>query len=405
MAAGSAAAAQDSPQSSAPTFGQQLTLGWSALGAADGSVAAAAGASADPLSQVEGTGGSLAGSAKYVRRSRQTSFEAGVLGATRYYDGNSQLNSINFLGDVGIATTLGRVTLLTASQQVTRQPYQLVFVSAVAAAPPPATPGIAGDAALATRYSTSSNSVVAASERIGTSSSLDVAFAFRRTDVSGQAQPTISRNVTTAFGHHLSRHATVKIGYDLAASVDGVRADDPAVVTHNVDGGFELTRPLSDTRSEKLSFGGGTTAVLDHGATRYRLSGDAAYARNVTRTWLGNISYHRGVSFLEGFSGPSDVDTVQLRFAGMVTRRINLALSGSVTTGQVGVAVSTAGYNTCLGTAVASVPLRRTLSLTTRYDYYAYDFSHDAVMPVGLGHTLHRQTIQIGLTGVFALRR
>jgi hypothetical protein len=389
---------------------QRLEVTWATLGSYDDNVMADAPGGSDPRFQLNGTSGTAAATLGYAARSRHASFTASGTVTGRYYPDIHKLTDYDGAGNATFAIDVNDRTAITASQGVRDQPYyQLGFVTSFAPSqPPPASsPSSAAtrDSALSRVQSQAYDGRVQISERVGTRSALTASYAYRQTRFDDNRDPFRWQLANGSLGHHLTKYATLRVGYGYGQEYAGVRAGDPPVVTQNIDLGVDYARPLSASRRTRLAFASGSTVISYQGDRFYRLLADASLTRELGRTWNASVAYHRGIQFVERFAAPLYADNMQLHLTGFLSRRIDVSASGVYSNGQIGLSTTDSGYVTYSGIADLNVALARMLSVHAQYFYYHYDFDRAAALPFGVPSTLNRGGIRFGLSGWLPLLR
>ena len=409
--------------------GHHFDIDWTAMTALDGNVAAEPDIVSDPRGGVgAGAWNSGEATARYVFQGRKLNVRATASGRERYYPSLVRLDALDGGADVALSANLGRRTTLSVWQGVRYQPfYQLNFVTAATttdstpfASFAPAQPGSAErlapqenaapavDAPLQVSSVYTYNGGATYSHKIGLRASADVAYAYRRTTLTGGSDPFWSQNVNGTFSRSLTHYSALRFGYGYGQTSGGLFIDDgrhvagaplAVVTTHDLDIGIAYSRPLSRTRRTAFSFSTGSGVISDASGSQYRLLLDARLARQLGRTWAATADYHRGATFIEGFTGPAYADTVRMRIGGTVARRWELAATTSGATGHLGLGSSSAGYGTYSQNADVHLVVTRNFAFVAAYGYYHYDFDAAVPMPFGMNRSMNRQTVQIGVSG------
>jgi hypothetical protein len=387
-----------------PNRHQQLELIWTTTGAYDDDVTADTQRSFDQRQQVNGSYGAAAASLRYDVRGRHATFAAtgGVSG--RFSPDRAGFGDVDTHGDATFTVTAGKSTSISAFQAVRHQPYyQLNFLpSAAPPAPsslPPSAPAAPlRDGALASLSSSELDGRVQLVERFGTRSSLTAGYAYRYSRFTGAPAPSRWQFGNASFSQGLSRYVALRLGYGYGEDRDGLHPQSAPVTSQNIDLGVDYTRPLSRSRRTTLGFSSGSTVIAYQSVRYYRFLADASLTREIGRTWNARITYHRGIQFVEGISSPLYADNIQTRVGGLLSRRVEIGLSGGYSNGQVGLSATDRGYRTYSGAADLGVALSRSLSLRVQYFRYYYDFG-GAVLPGGVPSRFDRQGVRLGISG------
>jgi hypothetical protein len=370
---------------------------WSALGGHDDNVLSDAGNGSDPQVRTGGTWQTGEASLQYALGRRRLLLNVNTSLSGRYYTELHELNGLAASGDVRFTANLSRRMRISATQGGRSQPYyQFNFPTSV-----PSQWSVLpfGTDALTKRESLTHFGTVDFS-RVTTRSSLTVGYDYRHTRFSDTANPFLWQLASSTFTRKLTKYGGLRLGYGYGETHDGLRPKSPVVGTQNIDVGLTYNRQLSAAHRTAVSFSSGSTLVTYEANTSYVLVLDANVARALGRNWIANGGYHRGVTFIEGFAGPVYADTVQLRVAGRVMKRLELGVSSGYANGQQGLSTASRGYATYSAATDVRFALNRQLWFTTQVGYYRYDFDGAAPVPLGLSRTLGRRSVLIGLTGL-----
>jgi hypothetical protein len=129
----------------------------------------------------------------------------------------------------------------------------------------------------------------------------------------------------------------------------------------------------------------------------YQLTGNARLNREIGRTWHATMAYSRGAGLVDGFSQPFFTDAIATSLGGVIERRLELTVSGSLSKGQMGLTADAAQNDTYQGSARLRLALSRLVSLSGEYFYYHYRFGDGAALPLGVPPALDRQGARFGL--------
>jgi hypothetical protein len=382
-----------------PPRHRSLKLQWTFVGGYDDDVVAENGGGSNTQPQVGGTWQSAEASFRYAVEQRHLTVAVNAFGAGRYYPQLQILNAIDGGGHAAVNADLGRRTKVFASQGALIRPYyQFNFLT-----PAPLTrssspePLSAPDDALTREDWRSIDGTVGLSQRMGSRSSMDFGYTYRRTTLGtggGSFQATFANAL---FTQRLARFAGLRIGYGHGQSEDGLRLTSRRIAVENLDIGIDYSRPLSTSHRTTIGFRSGSNLVTQDGRHEYRFLGEASIARRLTRTWIADFQFGRTVSFVELF-GATYPTTAQARISGRAARHLTIDLSSSYAIGQAGL-FRTGAYTAWSQNAELRIELNRRVALTARYGLYQYGFDAAVPVPFGLPHNVHRQSIRFGLTG------
>lgn len=394
---------------SGPDRDQRLDAMWSVFGVYDDNVTADT-ASYDPRYQVNGTYGLAAGSMSYVRQDLHGSLAVDGHLSSRYYSNLSQLSSSEGAASLTFAHAFGsrRRTSVNLFQSAQYLPYYRLAVlgegtpsaSPVAGnviAPPSS--GISPDTALTAMTTYGFDGRVQVIQRIAERSSIAADYGYRYTHMANVADPFRWQLANARFTSGITRYLSLRLGYGYGLAYDGFHPEQRGVVNQNLDLGVDYARPLSRSRRTRVAFSSGTTMVSYQGQTWYEVIGDGTLTREFGRTWNTSLNYHRGVQYVEGVAAPLNANTIQLRLAGLPTRRLQTSLQAAYSLGQVGFGATASDYTSASAIANVRFAINRMFQLESEYGYYLHDFQHSAVIAPFVPMRLERQSIRFGITG------
>jgi hypothetical protein len=194
----------------------------------------------------------------------------------------------------------------------------------------------------------------------------------------------------------LSRSLALRTGYTYRIARSGLTVGDPVRV-NDINAGVEFSRPLSKRSS--LSFGTGSSLVPQDGQLSYRITGDALVTRQIGRTWNTRFGFIRGVRLVEGFADPVVDNALNTVLAGNVARRVTLSVSGSLSSGTVGLNTAPGnGYWNWTTASGLSVSLVGHLMIDAQYFCISDHYEDGVTLPPGVVSQRRRQGVRIGLT-------
>jgi hypothetical protein len=380
------------------TGGTQFDIQWAVASAYDANVLADSETNSDPRLQVAGRWQLAEASAKYRVKGSHASFQAAGFGKGRYYPSLDQLSTLEGGGTVRFDAELGQRTKISASQGARKQPYyQINFVPNLGSSELSVVSS--ADDALTARKSHTFDGRFGFSEKVGGASVLAIDYDYRYTQIAGASDPFRWQLINGTFTSPLTKYSALRVGYGYGQSQWTFVKDSQSIASHNIDLGVAYARPLSQSRRTAFGFSPGSTVLADHGSTYYRVLVVANVAREIGRTWLADLGYHRGVSFIEGFAGPTYADSVHLRIGGLISKRIDVRATSAYSNGEIGLTRNGGDYITYSGVGDVRIALNRRFSFVTRYEYYQHEFDQRIAVPFGIGNSVHRQSIRFGVSG------
>jgi len=387
---------------------RQLSFQWSGVGVYDDNVTEGT-SRYDPRYQKSGTYGLIGSGLSFNMRSgRDSLLTITARGTTRYFSDLQEFDLLEAGGVIGYSTTFGRTVKLALIQGFSYQPfYQLDFLGATLPVITTTDDGVEAtpqspdsrDVPLTSLDSQQFSGAVTVSRSLGRRSSIAAGFSYRLTNFADNSRPFFWREVGADFSHSLDQYTALRLGYHYGLQQDDINVDLPATVNQNVDIGLVYGRPISRSRRTHVNFSSGSSIVNYLNKQYFVVTGDAGLRRELGRTWNAGLTYHRGVQFVEGLTGPLQADSVEARLAGLVSRRFDVWMSGGYSNGQLGLGSTGTGYDTFLVGTGVRYAFARTLSFQAEYQYYMYDFAQTARLPTGVPSTVNRNSVRIGLTG------
>jgi hypothetical protein len=356
----------------------------------------------------------LTAGADYRRQGRRVQIGLNASSGLRYYDQLKTVQNVSSSLGAGVSTTLpGRIKWLV-NQTVAYSPSYLygLFPAAPAEAPgglpASAAPSYAVNDISSYSYGTSTTF----SHGVARRGSLTVGANLMRTDfvhqVAGRSD-MLSYGARVEYAHGTSRNTSARVAYRFQGGDSGFGLGS-TTVEHGVEIGMQSSRPLSASRrvSFTLALGPSTVTVPAVAigelpgqagtADRqlYRLAGSAGVQYQFGRSWQARASYNRGLEYVPGLQGPVLTGGVSTSVDGLLSRRIDLSLSGGYSDGSSALRTAST-YTTYTGDARLRYALTRSWAMYVQYLYYFYDFRGTTLLP-GLPQGLERNAVHAGLT-------
>jgi len=391
--------------------GRRFDLLWSMAGVYDDNVSTEM-PGYDPQLRLGGGYGLAAATLNYSVKGRKTTFAATSRTNARYYPNLSDLNVVDGSGGLTLATDLTRRLRLSVAQSLSYLPYyQFAFLNGVAPSQPVEAERIptTTSSAMRTVGSISADGRVQLVQNVGRRASLSADYSYRYSKLDNSPDVFLWQFGNTRFTKPITRYASLRLGYGYGVTSNGSAVPSPdaqdaiatsrSVETQNIDAGLAYTKPLSQSRRTYVSFSSGTSAVAYAGTRQFVFLSNAGLTHNFGESWNANLTYDRGVQFVEGIAGPLYADTVQLRLGGLVARSIELAVASSYSNGQIGLGGTDPGYDTYSGFATLRFAFSRGLSLEAQYRYSRYLFDAGAPLLPGLPQAMEQQGLRVGITG------
>jgi hypothetical protein len=146
-------------------------------------------------------------------------------------------------------------------------------------------------------------------------------------------------------------------------------------------------------RPTRLSVSSGATIIHGtRGDRRYHLTGEAAAARRLSKSWLALAQYGRRVQMVEGFLQPMLLNSASSTLRGYVGRRLELGASVDYSRGLIG-SPALGSYDSHAGSARAIIGMSRHWALSLDYLYYRQTFKGDAALPGAIATALNGHNV------------
>lgn len=355
----------------------------------------------------------------YARNRRAVQLAAATTGFFRYSYEVEQMKPGAASAQVGVGLRMpGRVGTLSLSQSLSYSPsylYQLLPGDVVdmepdTEPPPPADPEYRIDARESLAHRTRL--------RLQTGSGIG----WRMVTTAQHAQTDLGENVargerrtwegSTRASYHRTRRGSVSFGYRYRES--SYRAGNTSRV-HELPLGFDFTPPLTPTR--RLTFKVLVTPTMMHTfgflpdgilipdetivpiehRRRYAVQGEVGVSYPVSLRWHVSTVYQRRVQTLAVLAEPVATDGARLRIAGVIGRRVDVAIQARYTQGATAAGLRGGHLSTSQGEARMRFALTRSIALSGEYLYYQYDFG-DRLLDPDLPRRLERHSVRVGVS-------
>ena len=192
----------------------------------------------------------------------------------------------------------------------------------------------------------------------------------------------------------LARGLGLRLGYGYSEGRTATLASDDAIRNHTIDAGVDFSRSLSFSRRTTLTFGTGSSVIVENDRSHYQVIGNARLNREIRRTWHAALAYDRNVGFLETFSEPVFSDSASVSVGGLINRRTQFHAGTALSVGEVGLSGADNGYNSYTTSIGVDFGLTRHVSLAVNYSLYSYSFAGGVTLPTGLSSDMRRQSVQ-----------
>jgi hypothetical protein len=368
-----------------------------------------------PLSPFERNGyyTALAGALGYGRRGQQVQFGANVGAQGRYYSDDREFLSVNRYGGVGVSALFARKTAVTVNQTVGYSPaYFTGMFPILSDAVPGAVNVPSADYAVSDLNVFTYETTAGVAHGLTPNASLVMNAAFQQTDFS---QGSGYRDLRTysiggGFRQRITRNAQLKLGYTYREGQYGLLGAASEATLHDLDVGVDYSRPLSLSRRTRLDFQTGSSIVNRpiEGASgeagsderlQYFFVGSVGVNHETGRTWRTRVAFNRSVGLVQGLPEPLFSNGVSTSIIGFASRRVELAIFGAYSKGDVGKLLNDTGkVEAYSGSARMQYGITRMLAASGEYFYYRYDIGSGVTLPAGVALFRERQGVRGGLT-------
>jgi hypothetical protein len=389
---------QDRPAQTGTVQTKRLDLGLSLFDAADNTTVTDARRvfTAEPLleDRYNFTGGGA--SLTYSYTGKENNFGAAGGTGLRYYNATSNAFYPNdFYGGVTFTRRLNRRVVMRGGETLTMSPYYTFGNSP-----------LSGDLShlIAPQFdhavnrvdAVTSNTTAGTTIALGRRSSLSAGYTFDYVDASATYNvQTMGANAS--YQYQKTRYLSIRAGYGFYRSQLFGQAV-PYYDSHNIDAGIGYRKPLSFSRRSVLGFNVGSTIVTDGTYKSFWVTGDASLTHQLSQFWALVFSYNRNVSRLGGLADPYVNDLGAVSIAGLLTKKLTLAGSGSFSRGNTANGPSRNAYDAMYVSGRLGYPLTRFLPVYGEYVYYLYQFDSSTGLAVNFPMNVKRYGLRAGLS-------
>jgi hypothetical protein len=223
---------------------------------------------------------------------------------------------------------------------------------------------------------------------------LEAGYVRRRSDLAVYDMEL--RRIGGNFEHQFTGTASLNLGYEYQERGNGSGLGSHV---HNLDVGVDYKKPLSRSRKTFVRFTTGSTiAESETTGSRVYAIGSASLVHHVQRTWTALVEYHRRLQYVDGFERPLYGDMFTTGVSGLLSRRMELVVRGTYTSGAVGLSARAPQYDSYYASARLRRAISRRLAGYVEALFYRYDFDEAAPRPPGLPPRFDRLAFRCGLS-------
>lgn len=348
-------------------------------------------------------------SSNYARLGRRLQFMGGASTALKYYRELDRVDAVshNAVLGAGIKVPGGTVRLEQAAAYSPSYLFQLIpsIVSDELVETTPVSPDYQIEEAESYTYMT--KAALSLGSTRGTQ--LTATGGFNRTDFSEQASSRFDLEVYDAglkVSRRLSTRASANLGYEFRSGEFGFGGP---TTEHIATIGVELSRALSRSRRAavrldispsriELPEAALSDTLGEPGRQRLnRLSAQAQINVPFRPNWQTAAGYRRSLEYLSVLNEPVLADGAHFVLNGLLTRRIDLTISGGYVEAASAMAPSSDPLQTYTGRVAMRFALNRSVAVSSEYLYYYYDLGAQTGFSPGLPTIFEQHGGRIGM--------
>jgi hypothetical protein len=374
--------------------------------------------------------GFLHATAEYAWRGRRLTLRWTSTSSLRYYHNLDKLANISDTAALGLSTRLFGRTNLVVNQSATYSPSYLseLFPSAPPSEELGTAPSAAPDLSISSQESYTYRTTVELAQPLWSRTGVSATGEFSYTDYPQQENVLLrdlsNRALRASLSHRLTRSTEFTAGYRYGIG-DLYSNSDTETSEQEIGLGLDYGRSFSATRRTVVAFRIGASRIdvptvyipgfetpavdiqppdtvaggIVMGRLN-RLSGDIGVRHEFyqfSRPWQVRFNYRRATEQIPNLTAPVFLDGVSAALEGLFTRRLDLLVAASYSSGGSTLYRADPTFDTYLGDARLRYALTRTLALFAQYLYYFYDFRENAQLAPGVPTRLERNGVRAGL--------
>lgn len=371
---------------------------------------------------------------QYSRNGHRTNFSTNVGGSYRYFPEKSTLSTKSLSAGIGVSTILGRRTTLRLDEGFAYQPYyQLGLFPGLGEADLGAAIPSNLDFVVLRRQSVLTTSTASLEQQLSRRSTLTFDGQFFTQTLGAANTPTIPTGTTGTTGttapttsadsggtentngytagvhfrRQLGRYVSLRLGDEYRRFVYP-SPTRRVLEGNNIDAGVDYSRSLPFSRHTSFSFRTGSAIVSIDGRRYGDVTGSASLVHLFNRNWQGSLSYNRDMSFVQTLSQPLFGDSASAQLQGIMARKVLIQISGGYMSGRLGYSraeQNSSTLRTGTGAFTLAYAFNTYLRANVSYTYFSYNFSDNALLPVGLQPSFDRNSVRGGLSLVLPVIR
>lgn len=384
----------------APGADQVLTFAGSLFGAYDEVLRSAAGPSeAQQGLREQGIYSGLNLGVTFLPQGRDFHFSASAMSSMRHYSEVSDLVAASQTANLGAQMRLSRRTnahVQVGSAYTPYFAYQMTSPLGLGTGEFLPLPERYRDYAASNRRVLAHNGSASLDRTLFSHSNLTMRYSARYTDSLGLLEDSTDQAAGITFSNRF-RRTGLSVSYNRRKSdYRSVTRREPTDV-QDLQVSIERSWMRSPTRGTMASVSMGPSQSNQGSQRRRSIGGSATLGHRFGRTWASNISYNRGVNFVEGIADSISSDGVGLTLQGLLSRRINLMVAARFVKGEIGLSLLSSNYETYSGSAGLQFAVSRSMALFGECLFLHYEYGGGVPLPADYLGWQDRSSVTVGL--------
>ncbi|HKB13118.1 MAG TPA: hypothetical protein VKD69_20785 [Vicinamibacterales bacterium] len=240
---------------------------------------------------------------------------------------------------------------------------------------------------------------------LGPRLAISTTYNVRRTTFSRAGLEMTSQDVGGTLIRKLTRSVSLRAGYTHRVTHSDLAGGQPLRM-NDLNVGLDFSRPVTLSRGTTVRVRSGSSLAPTERGLALLMTGDASLTHRLGRTWSTGVGVNRSVRVVEGFMLPLVDNALNATLQGNVARHLGLSLTGSLSTGTVGVtATGNNGYQNWTTAAGVHFELSRYLLLEAHQFVMSSRFGGGVQLPPELDDRRQRQGVRVNVTWRMPLLR
>jgi hypothetical protein len=231
-------------------------------------------------------------------------------------------------------------------------------------------------------------------------SNLSARLGKRYTDFRKTPGKSTDQGAGVEFSNRFHRNTRMSLSYNhrqnYYASVVAADGEGRRTSVQDFDVRIDRDWPMSPTRGMAFHVRMGPSLLQQGRLQRYTANAGGGFEYRL-RTWATEVSYRRGVNFVEGVADPIPSDSGNIAIRGLLGRRLNLLIDASLVTGEIGLDLQGSAYDSYSGIARLQLAVSRSVAVFGDYLYQQYSFGNGTPLPATYPRTRERHGVRVGM--------